>query len=474
MTFRDASPEDLAAVEALLGRTLAGRCAVVVRRNDGRPVVIENEPHLRDGTPMPTLYWLVDPQLHDAVSRLESEGGVHRFEGLVDAEHLQRSHDEYAARRARATVRTDGAQAVGGVGGTRVGVKCLHAHLANFLVGADDPVGALVAESVGLPALERIDVRDGPVAALDCGSNSTRLLIVDTTNTTLRREMRITRLSQGVDATGTLTGEALQRSYDVLALYRAMMDDAGVARGLLVATSAVRDANNGAAFLAEARRITGVEARILSGTEEATLSYAGATAGLEPDPRPTLIVDVGGGSTELAVEVDGVLHSHSMQLGCVRVTERALGREIVDAAHDAAARAMIADGLDQAWRAEPVFADLLGRVRMVGLAGSVSTLAQLDAGLAVYDRDAVHLRRLSRDSVQAWRDRLSAESPSARLARPGMVPGREDVLHAGLYVLCAVMARLGVEELLSSENDILDGITASILSSDGPAHDLPR
>jgi hypothetical protein len=98
-TFRDASPDDLLVLEALLGRPLAGRCAVVVRRGDGRPVVIENEPHLRDGTPMPTLYWLVDRDLHDAVSRLESDGGVHRFEDLVEPEQLQRTHDEYAARR---------------------------------------------------------------------------------------------------------------------------------------------------------------------------------------------------------------------------------------------------------------------------------------------------------------------------------------------------------------------------------------
>ena len=160
MSFRDASPGDLAVVEEYLGRPLSGRCAVVVRRLDGRPVVIENEPHLRDGTPMPTLFWLVDPELHDAVSRLEGSGGVHRFEELVDADALATTHEEYAERRRRATVRTDGAQASGGVGGTRVGVKCLHAHLANFLAGANDPVGELVAAETGVPELLREDVRD--------------------------------------------------------------------------------------------------------------------------------------------------------------------------------------------------------------------------------------------------------------------------------------------------------------------------
>jgi uncharacterized protein len=160
LTFHDASSVDLTTVEGLIGRKLHGRCAVVVRRLDGRPVVIENEPHLRDGTPMPTLFWLVDPELHDAVSRIEGSGGVHRFEELVDADQLQRTHDAYAERRTKATLRHDGAQPSGGVGGTRLGVKCLHAHLANFLVGADDPVGALVARELDVPVVDVVDVRD--------------------------------------------------------------------------------------------------------------------------------------------------------------------------------------------------------------------------------------------------------------------------------------------------------------------------
>jgi exopolyphosphatase/guanosine-5'-triphosphate,3'-diphosphate pyrophosphatase len=275
--------------------------------------------------------------------------------------------------------------------------------------------------------------------------------------------MRITRLSQGVDASRTLTPDALARSYDVLASYRTLMEHARVARGLLVATSAVRDARNGGVFLTAARAIARVDARLLSGTEEATLSYAGATAGLAPDPRVTLIVDVGGGSTELACTIDHVLHSYSLQLGCVRVTERALGSGVVDPAHDAMTRTMIDEELQRAWMAVPAFSRIVGNVRMVGLAGTVATLAQLDAGLEVYDRSKVHLRRLSRSSVDEWRDRLASEQPSARLARVGMVAGREDVLPAGLYVLSAVMEKFGSEELLSSENDILDGIVASLL-----------
>ncbi|MDE3030544.1 MAG: DUF501 domain-containing protein [Acidobacteriota bacterium] len=160
MTFRDATAQELADIEALVGRPLRGRCAVVVRRLDGRPVVIENEPHLRDATPMPTLYWLIDPEINEAVSRLEGAGGVHRFEDLVDATTLARAHEDYRLRRERATVRRDAISARGGVGGTRVGVKCLHAHLANHLAGNDDPVGRLVADEVGVPELEIVDVRD--------------------------------------------------------------------------------------------------------------------------------------------------------------------------------------------------------------------------------------------------------------------------------------------------------------------------
>ena len=225
----------------------------------------------------------------------------------------------------------------------------------------------------------------------------------------------------------------------------------------------MRDAVDGEEFLTEARRRTGVEVRILDGNEEATFSYVGATSGLPPDGRSTVIVDVGGGSTELAVKIDGVLESYSMQLGCVRVTERALGKGVVSDASDIAAREMIEVELERAWERVPDFARLTGNVRLVGLAGSVSTLAQLDAGLERYDRDAVHHRRISLATVELWRDRLSAESPEERLTRPGMVKGREDVLHAGLYILAAVMARLGASELLTSENDILEGITDSLL-----------
>jgi len=303
------------------------------------------------------------------------------------------------------------------------------------------------------------------VVAIDCGSNSTRTLIVDGEGHEVVRAMNITRLSQGVDASGSLLPEAMERTFDVLRLYRAACDEADVSRGLLVATSAVRDAANGSAFLERARDLVGFDARILRGDEEAAYSYAGATGDLDVVDGPTMIVDVGGGSTELAVELNGVLVSYSMQLGCVRVTERALGRGAVTSASDAATRAMIEGELDRALAAVPAFYGAVANVRLVGLAGTVATLAQLDARLAIYDRDVVHHRALSRSVVRHWRDLLARESPDERLRHPGMMHGREDVLPAGLYVLDAVMERFDVDRLLSSESDILDGITSSLLNS---------
>ncbi len=304
-----------------------------------------------------------------------------------------------------------------------------------------------------------------PVAVIDCGSNSTRLLIVDGSGRTLERTMRITRLSAGVDATNRLAPEALARTFDAIRDYRRLMDRHGVDAGMVVGTSAIRDAANRDEFVEGARRLANIEVRVLDGHAEAEFSYDGATVGLADDSRATMIVDVGGGSTELAVRLHGVLHAVSMQLGCVRVTERALGREIVTDERRAAAASMIAGALDAAMAAEPVLASVPGGVRLVGLAGTVATLVQLDRGVATYRRDEVHHRVVTRDAVQHWRDRLGAETPEARLGHAGMVAGREDVLVAGLMVLDAVMGRVGATELLSSESDILDGVAAWLLAN---------
>jgi exopolyphosphatase/guanosine-5'-triphosphate,3'-diphosphate pyrophosphatase len=302
------------------------------------------------------------------------------------------------------------------------------------------------------------------VAAIDCGTNSTRLLVADATGVPLERLMRITRLGQGVDATGRLAPEAIDRCVAVLVEYRSVMDRLGVGRGRLAATSAARDAANGADFLAAAGEATGLRPELLTGVDEGRLSLAGAVADLDPAEGPFLVLDIGGGSTEL-VAGDGPhdpgLAAVSLQLGCVRVSERFLGTDPPTAAELAAARSEVDAQLERAVADHPRFAS---SHRLVGLAGTVSTLVSLHLGMATYDRDLVHHAVLTADDVRRWYEELAADTAADRLARPGMVPGRQDVIVGGALILDAVMERLGFTECLVSESDILDGLVASQLT----------
>jgi exopolyphosphatase/guanosine-5'-triphosphate,3'-diphosphate pyrophosphatase len=301
------------------------------------------------------------------------------------------------------------------------------------------------------------------IAAIDCGTNSTRLLVADAEGHPLERLMRITRLGQGVDATGRLDPEAIARCTAVLAEFRLVMDDLGVGRGRLVATSAARDAANGPTFLQEAGEATGLVPELLTGIDEGRLSLAGAVADLDPSEGPFLVLDIGGGSTEL-VTGDGPddpdLDAVSLQLGCVRLSERFLTDDPPTPAQLAAARAEADAQLENAVAAHPSFSTAN---RLVGLAGTVSTLASVHQGLTVYDRDLVHHTVLTVDDVRRWAHTLGAETVEDRLARPGMVPGRQDVIVGGALILDAVMERMGFVECLVSEADILDGLVASQL-----------
>ena len=301
-----------------------------------------------------------------------------------------------------------------------------------------------------------------PICAIDCGTNSTRLLITDGAGETIVREMRITRLGQGVDATGMLAPDALERTLGVLGEYRSLMDAAGVIRGRLAATSAARDAANGPDFLHAASSLTGLDAEILSGEEEGRLSYTGAMAGLAPAPGANLVLDIGGGSTEIVVSDDGGLRAHSMQVGCVRVAERTLRSDPASAGQLAAARAMAEEAIDGAIAAIPGLAVLPTGSRLVGLAGTVATLAMIDGDIVDYERDLVHHRWLSLEAVVRWTRLLGAETSAQRSVRPGMVAGREDVIVGGLIVLQTVLERLGLDGCLTSESDILDGLAASL------------
>jgi exopolyphosphatase/guanosine-5'-triphosphate,3'-diphosphate pyrophosphatase len=305
--------------------------------------------------------------------------------------------------------------------------------------------------------------RHSAVAAIDCGTNSTRLLVADRDGDPLERLMRITRLGQGVDATGVLAPEAMERCLLVLTEFRQVMDLHGVEAGRLVATSAARDAANGPAFLAAAGQAAGLTPELLAGTDEGRLSMAGAVAELDRSEGPFVVLDIGGGSTELVAGTgpdDPELVVDSLQVGCVRITERWLRSDPPTADELAGAEAMVSELLEEAIDHQP---GLLGARRLVGLAGTVTTLVSLQLGLDSYDRDRVHHAELTLDQVRDWYRTLAGEVREARLDRAGMVPGREDVIAGGALILVTVMDRLGFDTCLVSEADILDGMVASLL-----------
>jgi exopolyphosphatase / guanosine-5'-triphosphate,3'-diphosphate pyrophosphatase len=302
---------------------------------------------------------------------------------------------------------------------------------------------------------------DSALAALDCGTNSTRLLVVGASGDVRAREMTITRLGEGVDATHRLRPEAMERTLAALRVYRSIMDAEGVVRARLVATSAVRDAANGDAFLVPAADIVGAPAELLSGQEEGQLAYAGATADLQDSGARTVVVDIGGGSTEVTTAVGGTVHSYSMDIGCVRLTERFLRSDPPTAPEVVGAVDAITTALDAAEHEVPELVSADPGV-LVGLAGTVSTLASLELGLEEYDRDAIHHALLPLAAVERWCDLLGAETFAERGKRPGLPEGRQDVIFGGALVLREVMLRLRMPECTVSEADILDGLVMSL------------
>jgi exopolyphosphatase/guanosine-5'-triphosphate,3'-diphosphate pyrophosphatase len=301
------------------------------------------------------------------------------------------------------------------------------------------------------------------VAAIDCGTNSTRLLVADGTGRELVRLMRITRLGQGVDRANVLAPEAIARTVGVLEDYRRSIDTFGVGRIRMVATSAVRDAQNGAVFIEAAQAAVGVEPEVLSGTEEGALAYRGASADLDAFDGDTLVVDIGGGSTEITLGRAGSVSSVSLQLGCVRLTERFFRGDPPTVAEVSAARMAIAEALIGGEGTLPALVHLAPARRLIGLAGTVSTLASLKLGVAEYDAEKLHHATITLEEIRGMCAMLASLSIGDRRGLVGMVPGREDVLLAGALVLEAVADRYHCGQVVASEKDILDGIVLSIL-----------
>jgi exopolyphosphatase/guanosine-5'-triphosphate,3'-diphosphate pyrophosphatase len=279
--------------------------------------------------------------------------------------------------------------------------------------------------------------------------------------------MRVTRLGAGVDTNRKLSAEAIERTLDVLRDYRHSMDKNNVTRARMVATSAARDASNSQEFLAAAEKVTGVAPELLSGDEEGRLSFLGATSDLPANDvgsgSEELIVDIGGGSTELVVGPPGgsddSIRVLSLDIGCVRVTERFFVSDPPTRDQLEAARRSVADELARAREALQVRGN---GDRVIGLAGTVSTLGSLSKGLENYDRNRVHHTVLGSHEVEVWLDRLASEPASARARRPGMEPGRADVIVAGVLILSEVMSAFRRPTCLVSEADILDGMVAGL------------
>jgi exopolyphosphatase/guanosine-5'-triphosphate,3'-diphosphate pyrophosphatase len=310
------------------------------------------------------------------------------------------------------------------------------------------------------------------VAAIDCGTNSIRLLVTDLdprtgTAVELDRRMEIVRLGQGVDATGRLAPDALERTFAACDRYTEAIRALGADRIRFVATSATRDAENRAEFTEGVRKRFGVEPEIISGAEEAGLSFDGATRALDHSgaadheyPAPYLVVDIGGGSTEFVLGDQQVTAACSVDVGCVRLTERHLRDDPPTLGQIGAARRDIAAAIDLAAETVP----LDQAKTLVGLAGSVTTVAAIALSLGHYDRDRVHLARISADLVRGVAGDLLAMSHAQRAALPVMHPGRVDVIGAGALILAQIVDRLGLTELVVSEHDILDGIAYSLLN----------
>ncbi|MFF9781642.1 Ppx/GppA phosphatase family protein [Streptomyces nigrescens] len=317
------------------------------------------------------------------------------------------------------------------------------------------------------------------VAAIDCGTNSIRLLVAEATAPDsasgagatgelkdLDRRMQIVRLGQGVDRTGRLAPEALERTFAACREYAAVIKGLGAEQVRFVATSASRDAENRDDFVRGVVDILGVEPEVITGDQEAEFSFNGATkelSGRADLERPFLVVDIGGGSTEFVLGDASVRAARSVDVGCVRMTERHLVHEgeISDPPSPgqiAAIKADVAAALDRAEETVP----LREAATLVGLAGSVTTVAAIALGLNQYDSEAIHHSRIPLAKVREITDRLVSSTHAERAAIPVMHPGRVDVIAAGALVLLSIMERVGAGEVVVSEHDILDGIAWSL------------
>ena len=299
------------------------------------------------------------------------------------------------------------------------------------------------------------------VGVIDCGTNSIRLLIADIEGTTFRevtRQMQVVRLGQGVDETNQFHPDALERTFAAVDLYAAELARRGVEKIRFCATSATRDATNRNIFIDGVKERLGIEPEVISGDEEARLSFAGATREFNRTDGPFLVVDIGGGSTEFVLGTDTVESAISVNIGCVRMTERHFHNDPPTTDEVSIARSDIQNAIDIA----SASVDIKSAKTLVCVAGTATTVAAAALNLPEYDRHAIHLSRISADQVLEVSNNFLTMTRDERAALGYMHPGRVDVITAGSLVLSKIVKATGAKEFVASENDILDGMAWSL------------
>lgn len=300
------------------------------------------------------------------------------------------------------------------------------------------------------------------VAAIDCGTNSIRLLIADIDGNKSReitRQMEVVRLGQGVDKTGAFHPDAIARTLAAVDLYAAEIAKRGVEKIRFCATSATRDATNRALFIDGVKERLGIEPEVIAGEVEAALSFAGATKDFDKSQGPFLVIDIGGGSTEFVFGTDSVEAARSMNIGCVRMTERHFTGDQPDPGQIASAIEDIDENIRQAAKTVPI----TKAKTVIMVAGTATTVAAAALDLPAYDRYAIHLSRISAERTHQISTELLRETREQRAAHGYMHPGRVDVIGAGSLVLDRIMIATGATEFVASESDILDGMAWSLV-----------
>jgi exopolyphosphatase/guanosine-5'-triphosphate,3'-diphosphate pyrophosphatase len=295
-------------------------------------------------------------------------------------------------------------------------------------------------------------------AAIDIGSNSTNLLIIDQSGQTLERIVRSTRLGANVATTGALSAESMQRTLECLSEYESLIKQHKVSRRRTVATAACRVANNTNQFFAEVKKISGTEPELISGEIEGALSFVGATSSLD-EKMATLVIDIGGASTELMVGTETLDFAVSIPFGAVNLTEAELHRDPPRPEELTNAISLVSDAIDDVAHNYP----LMGQIdRVVGVAGTIVTVAAVEVGQKTFDPSALHKLKLSREAVEDVFRTLATERLSDRVFNPGLPRDRADIIVGGCCVLVAVMRRLQISEIVVSQYNLLDGLISEL------------